>query len=84
MSDDFEQQFADILQEEINKEVIVDIKVAALVANGWHLITIDNSVDFGNVGQWMQENIRHNWRLFSGRAVFENENDAVLFKMTWC
>ena len=87
MTNDIEKtiadQIADILQEEINKETIISIKTAYLVNNGWTLVTLNSTHSLDGLGEWLQSNIKHDYRLFSDRAVFENQDDALLFKLSW-
>ena len=81
--EDIENALAATLEEEINKEILLDLRCRELVSQGWTLVTLDNAIS-DNMGRWMQENIHGDWRAFySGRWVFKNEEDAVLFTMRW-
>ena len=81
--EDIEIALADALQEEINKEILLDLRCRELVSQGWTLVTLDNAIT-DNMGLWMQENIHGDWRAFyNGRWVFENNEDAALFAMRW-
>lgn len=87
MTDDIEKtitdQFAEVLQEEINKEIIISITTNYLVNNGWTLVTMDTLHSLDGLDEWLQSNIKHDYRLFSDRAIFENQDDALLFKLSW-
>jgi len=81
--DDIEQTLADILKEEIDREIMINISVSRLISYGWTLVTINPTADLNGIDAWMQANIKEDWRLFEGQAVFLDPNDAVLFKLTW-
>lgn len=79
---DIEDLLAKIIQEEINREIIREAVIAHFIGEGWTRIVISNN-DLENIGSWMQENIRGNWRGFTTQWVFESEQDAIMFKMRW-
>jgi hypothetical protein len=82
--EDIEIALADALQEEIEKEILLDLRCKELVSQGWTLVTLGDNAITNNMGLWMQENIHGDWRAFyNGRWVFENNEDAVLFTMRW-
>jgi hypothetical protein len=78
---DIETEFSRILQEAIDKEVIIQARVASYTAQGWHLIVSDAPME--DIGGWMQENIQDEWRVFFENWLFKDANDAVLFRLTW-
>jgi hypothetical protein len=80
--DDFAEQAARILQEEIDKEVITMIRIDQLVREDWTRVDLP-MMDFTDMGPWMQANIRGDWRGFYNTWLFESADDATLFKMTW-
>ena len=79
--DDIEQALANILREEIDKELLVDLRCADLVNQGWTMARIDASIE--DIGSWMQANIHGDWRAFHDRWLFENADDAVLLLLRW-
>lgn len=74
-------ELATILQDEINKEITTQIRVATYVENGWHLVVSDAPME--DIGGWMQTNIQDEWRVFFENWLFKDINDAVLFRLTW-
>jgi hypothetical protein len=80
--DDFAKQAARILQEEIDKEVITEIRIALLVDEGWTRVDLP-MVDFTDIGPWMQVNIQRDWQGFFNTWLFESADDATLFKIAW-
>ena len=78
---DILDELATILQEEINKELVTVAKVTAYQSLGWTLVTSDAPVE--DIGDWMQKNLHHDWRVFYDKWLFENAIDAVLFRLTW-
>lgn len=75
-----EDEIAKILQEEIDKEVLIEIRTAHYISLGWTLITIDAAIE--DIGDWMKH-IQGDWRAYHDRWLFENADDATLFKLTW-
>jgi len=80
---DLAQQLADMLREEIDKEIVAEIRIAQLVSEGWTVVAFDNNISLRGIDDWIRSNIQHGWRLFPGRGVFESADEAVLFKLTW-
>lgn len=81
--DEIERQLSDLLREEIDREIVAEISVTALVSQGWTLVTFSDDSDLGGIDLWMQDNIRNDWRLFHGKAVFIDPEEAMLFRMRW-
>ena len=82
MIEDMYSEFAKKLQEEIDKEILEELLITMYESKGW--IVVPYSENYAKIdGLWMQENIKHDWRLFVTSAVFENKEDAVLFTMRW-
>jgi len=78
---DIEQELSEALSQEINKALVVDLRCRDLVSQGWTMVTIDTTLE--DIGGWMQANIRGDWRAFYDRWLFEDANDAMLFKLRW-
>jgi hypothetical protein len=78
---DIEQELSEALRREIDKEILVEVRCADLISQGWTMVTIDAAME--DIGGWMQANIRGDWRAFHDRWLFEDANDAVLFKLRW-
>lgn len=71
---------ARIIREEIDKEIVLEVRCQALVDQGWTMIKLEIA-DHGDIGSWMQENIQGDWRGFTDRWLFEHADDATLFTM---
>ena len=52
-------------------------------SKGWTLVTVDESVEFANIEEWIEVNIRDEWRAYDNRWVFKDSQEALLFKMRW-
>ncbi len=83
VQEEIEQQLTDLLRQEIDREIVVEISVTALLAQGWILVKFDDDADLGGIDLWMQDNIHRDWRLFHGRAVFIDPEEAMLFQLRW-
>ncbi len=79
---ELDETLADILRQEIDREIITEFKVARLIEQGWFMVTVFG-LDMEGIGPWMEENIRGNWRGFTTKWMFESEDDAILFKLRW-
>lgn len=82
MNDEWADESARIIREEIDKEVVVKIRVQQLLSQGWTRVVI-NIPDHEGIGPWMQANMRGDWRGFYNIWMFEDADDATLFKMRW-
>lgn len=78
---DIETELTRILQEEIDKEVIMQARVESYVVQGWHLVVCSAPIE--DIGGWMQANMQDEWRVFFSDWLFKDSNDAVLFRLTW-
>jgi len=78
---DIEQALSDILRQEIDKELVIDMRCRDLISRGWTMVTIDAAME--DIGAWMQANIRGDWRAFHDRWLFEDADEAVLFTLRW-
>jgi dihydroxyacetone kinase-like predicted kinase len=72
-------ELAKILQEEIAKEIIHELKAHQLVNEGWIMIpfTMKISID------WFKENIHDEYAMILGKMYFKSPEDAVLYSLTW-
>lgn len=81
-----EEQFADqaakILQEEIDQEILFDL----LQQIGWTRVELASKwlpVTGIELHEWREANLTGHWHAHSNIWMFENKNDAALFKLTW-
>jgi len=72
-------ELAKILQEEIDREIILELRAQQLVNEGWVMIpfTVKISID------WFKENMQDEYAMILGKMYFKNHNDAVLYSLTW-
>jgi len=72
-------ELAKILQEEIDKEIVNELKAQQLVNDGWIMIpfTVKISID------WFRENIQNEYIMLSEAMYFKSHDDAVLYSLTW-
>jgi hypothetical protein len=78
-STDFSAEYANILQEEIDREIILTVKAEGLVKQGWIMIpfTVKISID------WFKENMQDEYAMVLGKMYFKSSEDAVLYSLTW-
>jgi len=79
ISVDFSAEYAKILQEEIDREIILTVKAEGLVKQGWIMIpfTVKISLD------WFKENMQDEYAMILGKMYFKSHEDAVLYSLTW-
>jgi hypothetical protein len=78
---DVETELSKLLQQAIDKEVIIQARVATYVAQDWHLVVCSAPIE--DIGGWMQTNIQDEWHVFFSDWLFKDSADAVLFRLTW-
>ena len=72
-------ELAKMLQEEIDREIILELKAHQLVNEGWIMIpfTVKISLD------WFKENMQDEYAMVLGKMYFKSHEDAVLYSLTW-
>ena len=72
-------ELAKIIQENIDREIVLTIKAEELVNRGWIMIpfTVKISID------WFKENIQDEYEMILGKMYFKSHEDAVLYSLTW-
>ena len=70
---------AKILQEQIDKEIIMSIKAEELIKQGWFMIpfAVKTSIN------WFKENIKDEYAMILGKMYFKSQEDAVFYTLTW-
>lgn len=82
LEEKYAEEAARILQEEIDWELIADMMVSV----GWTKVELPKfsfhelTHDMNN---WMHNECRHHWKRRGKTWVFENKEEAALFKLTW-
>jgi hypothetical protein len=79
ISFNFSAEYVKILQEEIDREIILTVKAEGLVKQGWITIpfTVKISLD------WFKENMQDEYAMILGKMYFKSHEDAVLYSLTW-
>ena len=79
LSNEVYDDFAKIIQEEIDREIVLTVKADSLVKEGWIQIpfTVKISID------WFKENMQDEYAMILGKMYFKNHEDAVLYTLTW-
>jgi hypothetical protein len=79
LTDESYNEFANIIQEEIDREIVLTVKAESLVKQGWIQIpfTVKISID------WFKENMQDEYAMILGKMYFKNHEDAVLYTLTW-
>jgi len=79
---DLAEEFANILREEIDREIITEARITQLLGEGWTMVRLPDP-DRDGIGAWMQENMQEDWRAFASCWLFESADDATLFTLRW-
>ena len=79
LTDEYYTEFAKIIQEEIDKEIVLTVLADSLVKQGWIMIpfTVKISID------WFKENMQDEYAIILGKMYFKSSEDAVLYSLTW-
>jgi hypothetical protein len=79
LTDESYDDFAKIIQEEIDREIVLTVKAEGLVKQGWIMIpfTVKISID------WFKENMQDEYAMILGKMYFKSQEDAVLYSLTW-
>jgi len=83
MNDDikeFETEMVRQIKQEIDNEIMAEM----LVMSGWHRIELpSNTTESGEVLMWCAANIKGKHKNLWPNMLFQEEKDAVLFKLKW-
>lgn len=79
----YAEEAAKILQEEFDWELITDMMVAV----GWTRVELDSLQTYGelaaNMNHWLHKEVIKHWKRRGKTFIFEDRNEAALFKLTW-
>jgi hypothetical protein len=83
-----EEQFAKVLQEEIDREVMSDLEDQIYKDRGWILSRYDEKYehhDLDKIVLWVETNAQGEWKMAAHQCVvyFEREADASHFILKW-
>ena len=72
-------ELAKIIQENIDREIVLTVKADSLVKEGWIIIpfTVKISID------WFKENMQDEYAMILGKMYFKSHDDAVLYSLSW-
>lgn len=82
MEEEWANEAAKILQEEIDWEIISEM----LISVGWVRVGFETAIpDFRAkaINDWLHTECKYHWKRRGGIFIFENRNEAALFKLTW-
>lgn len=85
MEAELENELARVLQEEIDKEILIE----TMVDNGWTRVDLGKTVDdlfhdTGSIEYWIDENCQGRHSFFTPCIwLFEQPRDAELFILKW-
>jgi len=92
---DVENSFADLLQEEIDKEILLKLKITAALP---YTVELSNEMPILTASKWCRDYFGKEWDLYNSEGIwgyvhwekskgivwyFKNEKDAILFKLRW-
>jgi hypothetical protein len=78
-STDFSAEYAKILQEMIDREILNEIKAQQLVKEGWTKIPFIVKITI----DWFVENMQDEYLRLGDAMYFKSSDDAVLYSLTW-
>lgn len=92
----FENAFADLLQEEIDKEILLKLRIAAALP---YTVNLSYETPILTVSNWCKDQFGKEWHSYNPDGIwgfinhhsiskgitwyFKNEKDAVLFALRW-
>lgn len=82
LEEKYVEEAAKILQEEIDWELLTDMMVAV----GWTKVELPKFFASGitlDMNNWLHNECKHHWRHRNAIWIFENKEEAALFKLTW-
>ena len=83
---DVEQEIAEALASDIQKQIDTEILIELLIAAGWTKISLErfeNNEHSVNIKLWLEDNIKGKYNNNGRTFVFSEESDAVLFILKW-
>lgn len=82
LEEKYAEEAAKILSEEIDWKLITDM----MISIGWTKVELPRFSLHGptlDMNNWMHNECRHHWKRRGKTWVFENKEEAALFKLTW-
>jgi hypothetical protein len=81
-----EKQYADAAAKAIAEEIDWELISDMMVAVGWTKVTLPKFRVYGptvDMNNWMHNECKHYWKHRGNTWVFESQEEAALFKLTW-
>ena len=82
-----EDQIADELSRQLAEEIDFEVLCSLLVQTGWIQVKLEDvlqpSKQTAGMVNWLHEECSGHWRHRGKTFVFENKEDAALFRLTW-
>ncbi len=81
-----EVQYADRAAKEMAEEIDWELISDMMVALGWTKVTLPRFRVSGatlDMNNWMHNECRYHWKHRANIWVFESQEEAALFKLTW-
>jgi hypothetical protein len=80
-----EEQYVKIAAQEIADEIDFEIVSNILIQSGWTVINmrILPQTIGSNVNDWLHTECKKHWQHRGNTWIFEDRNEAALFKLTW-
>jgi hemerythrin-like domain-containing protein len=76
---DCSAEYANILQEMIDREIINEVKAQQLVNEGWTKVPFIVKITI----DWFKENMQDEYLRLGDAMYFKSSEDAVLYSLTW-
>lgn len=75
--------WAKALQEEIDKEMIEELKLVTLLQQGWIEPTFKYNSRNPDIGAWVHTHTQGEYKNLNGKWIFKNGADATAFTLKW-
>ncbi len=75
--------WARALQEEIDKEMIEELKLVTLLQQGWIEPTFKYDRKNADIGAWVHTHTQGEYANLNGKWIFKNGADATAFTLKW-
>ena len=95
----FEQEMLDRasnkMAQEIDKELMDDIRIAILISEGWTETNINPAFSeygmlsvpfedwYSQTAEWVHKNAQDDYKLVKGQWLFKDPKDATMFILRW-
>ena len=93
--DEIVQSIGNQIAKEIDKELLDGVMINMLTDDGWTATTINPAFSkygmmsipfedwYSKTAEWIHLNATGDYKLLKGQWLFERQEDAVMFTLTW-